>query len=727
MREGFKERTDLMSKKKGLLKAAVLCLLTAFTAGFSMPFAVLADEEKDKGKVVRVGVHEDPFFITDKYGRKSGYSYEYQRKIAAYTGWTYEYVEGSWSGLLEKLKKGEIDLMSDVSFSEERKKDMLFSSLPMGTEAYYIYITNNNQDINSKNLSTLNGKKIGVAEGSIQKEIFLDWERSHGISAEIIEMSTSEADSLKQLGTKYDAFVTIDIYGSNEKLVPVCKIGSSSFYFAVTKSRPDILEELDSALNKIQDENKYYDQQLHDKYLKSSETNKYLNNEEKEWLGKHGKIRVGYQDNYLAFCAKDPATGKLTGALKDYLDYAALAFENAHLEFEPVAYPTASEAIEAMKRGEVDCVFPANLTDYDAEQLGIIMTPALMTTEMDAVVRASEQKEFLRKDKVIVAVNEGNTNYDMFLADHYPKWERAYFKDTPAGLEAIAVGKADCVIISSYRYSNISKQCEKLHLATVYTGVNMDYCFAVSDGNTVLYSILAKVIGVVPDGIVHSALTYYSTEDVKSSLGEVIKDNLFIILTVIAVILFFIVLLLLHNIRANRMILEKEDQVKDLNRKAFVDPLTQVRNKSAYNEYIHNLQERLDKDEEFDLAIGIFDCNDLKDINDQYGKEKGDVYIKNACSMICRIFSHSPVFRIGGDKFAVILMNSDYSSRDELISQLDKKQNERNSVVKSIWEKVHIAYGIAVYDHELDDAISDTKHRADKVMYDTKRKMKSKK
>ena len=77
---------------------------------------------------------------------------------------------------------------------------------------------------------------------------------------------------------------------------------------------PDILEELDSALNKIQDENKYYDQQLHDKYLKSSETNKYLNSEEKEWLANHGKIRVGYQDNYLAFCAKDPATGKLTGA-----------------------------------------------------------------------------------------------------------------------------------------------------------------------------------------------------------------------------------------------------------------------------------------------------------------------------------------------------------------------------------------------------------------------------
>ena len=56
-----------------------------------------------------------------------------------------------------------------------------------------------------------------------------------------------------------------------------------------------------------------------------------------------------------------------------------------------------------------------------------------MRTEMNAVVRAAEQKEFVLKEQVTVAVNQGNTKYDMFLADHYPTWNRAYFKDTPAG------------------------------------------------------------------------------------------------------------------------------------------------------------------------------------------------------------------------------------------------------------------------------------------------------
>lgn len=331
-----------------------------------------------------------------------------------------------------KLKNGEIDLMSDISYTEERTKYMLFPSIPMGTEAYYVFVAPDNKEITADDISSLNGKRIGVAKGSIQKEFFVKWTEQRGINTNLIELSCHEEEFPKMLGKELDAFITMDVYSSPESAVPVYKIGSSDFYFAVNKDRPDILDELDAALNKIQDENKYYDQQLHDKYLKNTETNKYLSTPEKEWLTKHGKIKVGYQDNYLAFCAKDPSTGELTGALKDYLEYASTAFENADISFEPVCYTTVSDALEALKKGEIDCVFPANLTSYDAEKLGLMMTPAFMHTEMDAVVRASEQKEFLQKEKIIVAVNEGNPNYDLFLAEHFPKWQTKYYKDTPA-------------------------------------------------------------------------------------------------------------------------------------------------------------------------------------------------------------------------------------------------------------------------------------------------------
>ena len=83
-------------------------------------------------------------------------------------------------------------------------------------------------------------------------------------------------------------------------------------------------------MNRIQDENQYYNEQLYAKYLQASSVNNYLNASEKEWLDKHNKtIKVGYQDNYLAFCAKDSNTGELTGALKDWLDVASSNIERS--------------------------------------------------------------------------------------------------------------------------------------------------------------------------------------------------------------------------------------------------------------------------------------------------------------------------------------------------------------------------------------------------------------
>lgn len=697
-----------------LKRILALSLVLALMA----PFAAIAGKS---AKTVRVGWHEAPYFVTDQYGRRSGYSYEYQWKVAAYTGWNYEYVEGSWSELLQMLKNGEIDLMSDVSYTEDRANSMLYASLPMGTESYYIFASPDDATAISDDYSTLTGKRVGVTKDSIQKDMFLQWMEMHDVHADLIELSSPDEESLRMLGSDLDAFVTMDIYGDPETAVPICKIGSSDFYFAVSKSRPDLLPELDAAMNRIQDENKFYSQQLHEKYLSSLNTDRYLDDEEKQWLADHGTIRVGYQDDYLAFCAADEATGELTGALKDYLAYASTALENARLSFEPICYPSAGAAMEAMENGEVDCVFPANLTDYDSETLDVVMTPSIMRTEMDAVVRASDQKEFIRKEQVVVCVNEGNTNYERFLLDHFPKWKVAYFPDTPTGLEAVASGSADCVIISNYRYNNISRQCEKLHLTTVYTGVDMDYCFAVRKGETELYSILSRATVAVPDATIHAALTYYSTEDVKTSFGDLIKDNLFTVLVVIAIILLVILILLLRNIQAEKKVIEEEHLVRDLNRRVFVDALTSVRNKSAFDEYIHELQKRLDANEAFPFAIGVFDCDNLKKVNDQNGHDKGDVYLKAASQLICRIFSHSPVFRIGGDEFAVVLQNEDFDHRDELISRFALTSQEICAAAKNAWEEVHVSIGIAEYDPQLDRSVSDTARRADKIMYENKR------
>lgn len=505
------------------LHTLLLLLLTVLTV-LSLSAGALA---QGREKIVRVGWFESPFNTSDEFGRRSGYAYDYQQKIAAYSGWTYEYVEGSWSELLQMLSEGKIDLLGDVSYTDERAERMLFSSLPMGAEDYYLFAAPGNTELTSEDFSTFNGKKIGANKGSVQITLFRDWAKANGVRAELVELTGSEKDNITLLNRgDIDLYLSLDGFFDKKEAVPVCRIGSSDFFFAVSKSRPELLVELNNAMNRVLDENQFYNQLLSSKYLQTSSVNLYLSSDEKAWLADHGPLRVGYQDNYLAFCAQAPQTGELTGALKDYLSVASDCMENAQLDFQPVCYPSSAAAMEALKNGEVDCVFPANLTSYDGESSGVFVTPALMRTDMSAVVRKADERDFAKKDRVSVAVNADNPNYDMFLLDHFPDWRPIYFDDTPECLKAVADGQADCLLISHYRYNNISGLCEKYDLTTWSTGVEMDYCFAVRREDTVLYSILAKTTGAVPESTVNAALSHYFTEDAEMIRSGLIRENL---------------------------------------------------------------------------------------------------------------------------------------------------------------------------------------------------------
>ena len=561
----------------------MLLLALAVLTALALPIGAHAQEPE---KIVRVGWFESPFNTTDELGRRSGYAYDYQQKIAACTGWTYEYVTGSWPELLQMLEEGRIDLMSDVSYTDERAEKMLFSAQPMGTEDYYLFTAPGNKEISSEDFSTFNGKRVGANKGSVQISCFRDWAEANGVRAEIVEMTGSEEYNIIQL-----KLGSIDLYASLDGLhkagdaVPACKIGSSDFFFAVSKSRPELLGELNNAMSRILDENPLYNRILYSKYLDTAKISHYLSAEESAWLADHGPIRVGYRDNYLAFCAKDKKTGELTGALKDYLDAASGCLENARPEFEPVAFSTAGAAMEALKNGEVDCVFPVNLTDYDGEMQGVFITPALMHTDMAAVIREADVDSFEKKERVAVAVNVGNPNYEMFLLDHFPQWRTVFFEDTASCLRAIADEQADCLLISSYRFNNIAAICSKYHLTTISTGVEMDDCLAVNRQDTLLYSVLSKITGIVPPSTISAALTKYYAEDAKTTAIDLFHRNLAVLLGGLALLGGVFLLLLLRERRAEK----RADESRRLIAETEFDKRTGLYNREYFYAYAERM------------------------------------------------------------------------------------------------------------------------------------------
>ena len=154
-------------------------------------------------------------------------------------------------------------------------------------------------------------------------------------------------------------------------------------------------------------------------------------------------------------------------------------------------------------------------------------------------------------------------------------------------------------------------------------------------------------------------------------------------------------------------------------RVAYKDALTNVRNVNAYTEVKEKIEKDIKEGKAPDFGVAVFDLNNLKLVNDTLGHEAGDKYIQDSCQMICSIFKHSPVFRIGGDEFVAILYNDDYRYREALLSHF-KEMVDKNQIVGG----PVIAAGISLYDSGNDTRFDDVFTRADSTMYTRKRELK---
>ena len=592
----------------------LLCLVLAVT--FAAPLA--AHGAVPEEKVVRVGWYESAFHRTDRFGRRSGYGYVYQQRVATYTGWTYEYVEGSWSELLEMLMAGEIDLLSDVSYTDARAERILYSAEAMGSEDYHAFIAPDNTEISPDDFSTFNGKRVGVNKNSIQEQMFVDWAKGHDVHPRIVELTEKTPELLEMLARgDIDVLVTLDTYGRKADVVPVCKVGAADSFFGINKNRPDLKQELDVAMNRILEENRDFNQQLTERFNEASSIASFLTPDEKAWLSEHGTIRVGYLNDYLPICSRDENANALTGALADILAFAQTSEMNARLSFEPRPFDSVEDALKSLSDGGIDCVFPVCLSTYDGEQRGIIITDNIMRSEMYVAVRTADQQGVSPEREMIVAGPEGNPNYQTFLKDNFPNWKAAYYDDSAAGLKAVADGEADCVLVSNYRINRVNALCEKYKLTTLTTGQSMDLGFAVNRADDCLYSILNKISRLIPPATINASLTNYAFTGERVTFGEFIRDNLGFVVAGAAVIVAVILLLLLWSVRAESKASEGRQLISEAER----DPLTKLYNHSFFVAYV-NRYYREHPDKPMDAIV--MDIERFHTLNTLNGRDYGD-------------------------------------------------------------------------------------------------------
>lgn len=247
----------------------------------------------------------------------------------------------------------------------------------------------------------------------------------------------------------------------------------------------------------------------------------------------------------------------------------------------------------------------------------------------------------------------------------------------------------------------------------------------------------ARYIGLILQMILFFVTSVYSmvmsvrSEGMRRSHYRTISVSGFIMTVFIVVQMFFPLMpfysmgclfgtCLIHAFIYKDKEVEHSIAIKLAKQKAYKDGLTGVKNKLAYLETLAEIETAIESGELREYGVVVFDVNGLKTINDTLGHEAGDEYIKSGCSIICRLFDHSPVFRIGGDEFVAILRNGDYARREDLVEAFKEAIDEsrrNNGVV--------VSCGLAIYDPDTDDSYNDVFKRADAFMYENKRALKA--
>ena len=540
---------------------AVLCLLLLLPA----LFPVKAAAETAPAKVVRVGSFEDTFNYVNEKGARKGYGYELLQTLSGYTGWQLEYVTCDWSDCFEKLKNGEIDIMGDISYTEDRTEEMLFSDEPMGEEKDYLYADLSRADISASDYKTLNGKKIGVLMGTEPEVMLTEWEEKYDLKTQHVNISNNEDVKQKLANHEIDCFVSMEeSFWTELGISTITRVGSSDIYYAINKDRADIKEELDNAMRALEDADPFYTADLYKRYF-SMDYTPILTGEEKAWLKEHGVIRMGFLAGDSGVSTCDPATGKITGTITDYIQFAADCLGNQELEFQLVGYDSKEAELDALKSGEIDMIFHFDQNPNLAEEYHFARTNTTWTSNLMAV---TNKQHFNENSVNRIAVPQNKLSLKKYLAFYYPQWEIVDCDTQEDAAKLMETGRADCFVTEISSEENYSK---KYGFYSVPLLNPVKSCFAVKSGNCSLLSILNKTIKAKPINLLAGSIAMYQSSARKVTLSEFIKDNFFMVLLIssiaVAAVLLTILKLLQKARKAEAAARKAANDTQELNAK----------------------------------------------------------------------------------------------------------------------------------------------------------------
>lgn len=482
--------------------AVALAALTLLSA--VMPTPAFAADSDQQVKTVRVGwlVNNEGFQEGTPGERLSGWGYEYLQTLSYYTpGWQYEYVSGTFTELMDMLEKGEIDLMPNISHSVEREQKLLFSSNPEGTERYYIYAKPDRDDLAKGDPQALQGLTIGCNSGVMQTFVGQQWLANEGVTCTYKEIDTGGALFEALSDGEVDAVIMNDTISSPDAS-PMFYVGSSDYYFAVPKSRPDLMNDINSAMAAINRTNPRYNDEVKSNYSAQNSGSASLTNSERSWLkANNNTLTLGYLNNNLPFCNQD-ANGEMEGSL---VSLVTTLHDKFGITVHTLSFSSNQQMTEALSKGNIDIALPAFRDYWLAEQMGTVQSISMGTISLTAIHATSDLNKDLRNicctGFSIVNRSELKTMFPNANVTEYPSADDM--------LSALKDGRSSCIVVPNARLETIRDSYDIRDYEIQELSRTAELSCLMRRGNPELLSIVNK--GIINAGESLSASNYSST------------------------------------------------------------------------------------------------------------------------------------------------------------------------------------------------------------------------
>lgn len=524
--------------------AVALTALAVLSA--AMPAPAFAADSDQQVKTVRVGwlVNNKGFQEGTPGERLSGWGYEYLQTLSYYTkGWQYEYVSGTFSELMDMLEAGEIDLMPNISYSAEREQKLLFSSNPEGTERYYIYARPDRDDLAKGDPQALQGLTIGCNAGVMQTIVGQQWLADEGVTCTYKEIDTGSALFEALADGEVDAVIMNDTISSPDAS-PMFYVGSSDYYFAVPKSRPDLMNDINAAMATIARDNPRYNEEVKSSYSTQNSGSSSLTGTETTWLKENGNtITLGYLKNQLPYCTQND-DGEMEGSLASL---ATTLHDKFGITVNTIALSNNKQMIKALSNGTIDVTLPLFRDYWLAEQAGVIQSNSMGTVSLTAIHSGKN----LNSDLKNIACTKSTIVNRFELESLFPNATVTEYSNDGEVLKALNEGKARCIIVPSTRLETLRDIYDIEDFETQELTNTAQLSCLISRGKPELLGIINK--GIVNAGESLSANSYFPTSysaQESDAFRLLYRNRIVIAAVVICILLTGIVILVWSLYRA---------------------------------------------------------------------------------------------------------------------------------------------------------------------------------